>query len=97
MTGLDATRGPRFSHSALALDAATDGLGVALGLTLLAAHDVADGRLVMPFALALPSFFAYYLVSPEGSADRPQLAAFRAWLLDEARTFEAGQSTSKTL
>ena len=97
VSGIDATRGPRFSHSALALDAATDGLGVALGVSLLAAQDVADGRLVIPFDLTLPSPFAYYLVYPEGSAERPQLAAFRAWLLDEARDFEAGQSTSKTL
>ena len=85
VTGLDATRGPRFSHSGLALDAAIDGLGVALGITLLADHDVADGRLVMPFALALPSPFAYYLVYPESSAQRPQLAAFRAWLLAESK------------
>lgn len=84
VAGLDAARGPRFSHSGLALDAAIDGLGVALGISLLADHDVADGRLVMPFALSLPSPFAYYLVYPEGSAHRPQLAAFRAWLLDEA-------------
>jgi len=86
VSGVEATRGPRFSHSGLALDAAVDGLGVALGISLLAAHDVEAGRLVMPFPLALPSSFAYYLVYPEGSADRPQLAAFRTWLLDEARS-----------
>ena len=96
VTGIDTARGPRFSHSALAMDAATDGLGVALGLTLLAEQDVADGRLAMPFALALPSYFSYYLVYPEGSADRPQLAAFRTWLLDEARSFEAGAAASRS-
>ena len=85
VTGIDTTRGPRFSHAALALDAAADGMGVALGISLLAGQDVADGRLVMPFALALPASFAYYLVYPEASAERPQLTAFRTWLLDEAQ------------
>jgi LysR family glycine cleavage system transcriptional activator len=83
--GIDTARGPRFSHAALALDAAADGMGVALGISLLAGQDVTDGRLVVPFALALPSTFAYYLVYPEASAERPQLTAFRSWLLDEAQ------------
>jgi LysR family glycine cleavage system transcriptional activator len=84
VTGIDASRGPRFSHSGLALDAAADGLGVALGISLLAAHDVSDGRLVVPFAMELPSSFSYYLVYPEAGADRAPLTAFRDWLLDEA-------------
>ncbi len=83
--GVDAMRGARFSHTGLALDAAVDGLGVALGIPLLTADDVAAGRLVAPFALELPSHFAYHLVYPEDSAERPALTAFREWLLAEAR------------
>jgi LysR family glycine cleavage system transcriptional activator len=30
--------------------------------------------------------YRYYVVSPEATADRPALAAFRAWLLEEAGT-----------
>lgn len=94
VTGIDASRGPRFSHSGLALDAAADGLGVALGISLLVAHDVDAGRLVVPFAVQLPSSFAYYLVYPETATERAPLTAFRAWLLEEARR---AQCTSKVL
>ena len=79
-----ASRGPHFSHTGLALDAAIDGLGVALGISLLTTTDIAAGRLVAPFALELPSHASYYLVCPEASASRTEIAAFRDWLLDEA-------------
>ena len=85
--GLDprlAQRGPRFSHSALALDAAEDGLGVALGLSALVETDVAAGRLVTPFALEIPSPFGYWLVSAESVADQPEVEAFRDWMLSQA-------------
>jgi LysR family glycine cleavage system transcriptional activator len=82
--GVDAARGPRFSHTGLALEAAEDGLGFALGITALTASDVRSGRLVAPFALKLPSSFAYHLVYGEALAHRADLQAFRAWLLAEA-------------
>ena len=86
--GVDGTRGPRFSHTALALDAAAQGLGIALGLPLLAATDLAAGRLVQPFSLRLPSRSAYYLVWAPANAGRPAIAAFRDWLLDEVASSE---------
>lgn len=81
---VDASRGPRFSHAALALDAAADGLGVALSPIVLARSDLAVGRLVMPFELTLPLVFAYYIVSPLAAAETPGVRAFRDWLLAEA-------------
>jgi LysR family transcriptional regulator, glycine cleavage system transcriptional activator len=42
------------------------------------------GRLVRPFAHELKGNYQYYLVCPEAAAARPAIAAFRAWLLDEA-------------
>jgi LysR family transcriptional regulator, glycine cleavage system transcriptional activator len=83
--GVDVMRGPRFSHAALTIDAAADGLGVALSLPKLAASELAAGRLVKPFKLSLPSKFCYYLVREEVAAERPRMAAFRNWLLEEAR------------
>jgi LysR family glycine cleavage system transcriptional activator len=80
---VDTSRGPRFSHAALALEAAADGLGVALSPTVLAKSDLAAGRLVMPFELSLPLVLAYYIVSPETAADTPSVRAFRDWLLEE--------------
>lgn len=83
--GVDAQRGPRFSHAALALDAAAEGLGVILGVPALAAGDLAAGRLVAPFALRIPARHAYYLVCPEASVKRPEITSFREWLLREVR------------
>ncbi len=81
---IDTSRGVRFSHSALALEAAADGLGVVLGNPMLAAPDLAAGRLIVPFETQLPSTYAYYVVCAEASCDRPDILAFRGWLRAEA-------------
>ena len=83
--GVDVSRGLRFNHASLALDAAADGLGIALGMPQIAAFDLAAGRLVAPFALRLPLASAYYLVSPRERSDRREVAAFRHWILQEAQ------------
>ncbi len=81
---VDASRGPRFSQASLALDAAAAGRGVALAFSVVAAADLAAGRLIRLFELGIPSAFAYYVVSPASTADRPKVQAFRRWLLAEA-------------
>ena len=81
---IDSQRGPRFSNAVLAVEAALEGQGVALALPPLVEADIAAGRLIVPFALAVPSPYAYYLVMPEVIAERPSVAAFRNWLLAEA-------------
>ena len=73
-----------FNYSNLMLQAAIDGLGVALSQNALAGDDLAAGRLVRLFDYTLPTDFAYYVVVPEGIAQRPKIAAFRNWLLEEA-------------
>lgn len=84
--GVDGRKGPHFSNAVLAVEAALDGQGVALALRPLVEADVAAGRLVMPFDIAVPSPYAYYLVMPTVVADRPSVAAFRDWVLAEAET-----------
>ncbi len=84
VTGIDARFGPRFNQSSLVLEAAILGRGVALAKLRLAENDLANGRLVRPFAVATPVRFAYYVVSPPGRAQRPKVAAFRQWLKQEA-------------
>jgi len=80
------TRGMHFSHSSLALQAAVDGHGVALGDSSLAADDIAAGRLIKPFELSLksPPEFGYYLVCTKDAANRPMVKAFRDWIAAEA-------------
>lgn len=84
VTDIDATRGPHFSDAALALDAAIEGLGVTLAIKSLLTSEIQAGRLAVPFDIAAPTGYAYYLVTPESSAENRTLNAFRDWLLLEA-------------
>jgi LysR family glycine cleavage system transcriptional activator len=84
ITDVNTSRGPRFSNSVLAVEAALAGQGVALALTLLVEADLAAGRLVIPLDIAAPSPYAYFLVISEAVAHRPAVEAFRHWLLNEA-------------
>ena len=81
--GVDPTRGPIYSHSSMVMQAVINGEGVALGRTALIAEDLAAGRLVKPFELALPAEWAYYVVYPPRALARPKVRAFRDWLLAE--------------
>src|SRR5207237_7987732 len=47
--------------------------------------DIAKGRLVVPFKMALPSDAGFYLVTPEGRTDPPKLRAFRQWVKASAQ------------
>ncbi len=82
-TGVDPSRGSRFSHPDHSLQAAIDGAGVVLGWCSLALADLEAGRVVAPFDLALPLGLGFYLVYPEGHGERPKVAAFQQWLLNE--------------
>jgi LysR family transcriptional regulator, glycine cleavage system transcriptional activator len=82
--GIDVRRGPRFNQASMSIEAAVDGVGVALARTALVAQDLVAGRLVQPFGPALKAPFAYYIVCPEAVGNRPKLRAFRDWLLAEA-------------
>jgi LysR family glycine cleavage system transcriptional activator len=83
-TGVDPARGPVLSQASMAIDAAVDGQGVALARTALAAWDLIGGRLVRPFAMAMPLRYAYWIVCPKATARLPKIAAFSDWLLAEA-------------
>jgi len=82
--GVNPSRGPRFSQPDHAFQAAMDGAGVALGWRCLIADDVAAGRLMEPFDLALPLLSSFYVVHPPAYAARPKVAAFRDWLKQES-------------
>lgn len=86
--GVDIAPGLRFNHASLALEAAADGLGIALGMPQIAAFDLASGRLVAPFA-RMPLRSAYYLVCPAERSDRSEVTAFRRWITQEARREDA--------
>ncbi len=65
----------------MTVQAAIDGIGVAMGRTSYVEADIAKGRLVVPFRIALPANAGFYLVSPEARAESAKLSAFRQWLM----------------
>ncbi len=89
VTDIDATRGPRFSLLSMAVEAAIEGQGVALGRSVLVANDLAKGRLIKPLEGSVPVDFAYFLVYPKKSTNSRKIAAFRDWLLEEIELDEA--------
>jgi DNA-binding transcriptional LysR family regulator len=77
-------RSPRFDTYALALQAAVDGLGIAMALRPYVVDDLAAGRLVAPFRRAVPAGKAWYLLWRPERSDDPALVAFRAWLIAQS-------------
>jgi LysR family glycine cleavage system transcriptional activator len=74
-----------FNDAGLMLQAAEQGIGVALGRELFAADALREGRLVRlsPLALADESVYTFWLVYPPERADWPPLTALRDWLQAE--------------
>ena len=77
----------------MTIQAAIDGFGVALGRTSYVEDDIAKGRLVVPFKIALPADAGFYLVTPEGRTDPPKLRAFRQWLKASAKPQSSEHAT----
>jgi LysR family glycine cleavage system transcriptional activator len=78
------SRGPSFEDASLAIVAAISGHGVVLAGRQMVSADIAAGRLAMPFTLAIPSRFSYFVAAPNLTAERPTVLALRAWLVREA-------------
>jgi LysR family glycine cleavage system transcriptional activator len=82
--GIDTTRGLRLNVADHALDAASEGMGVVLAYKLVAARDIALGRLVSPFGPEMPvPGRAYYFVCARGQEKRAAIKAFRDWVFAE--------------
>lgn len=80
----DTSRGPRFAHCDLVLQAAARGQGVALAYGVLVTDDLAAGTLKRVFDINLPSTVIYSFVCPQSALDQPRIAAFRDWLISSA-------------
>jgi LysR family transcriptional regulator, glycine cleavage system transcriptional activator len=76
--------GIRFNQSALVLEAAVAGHGVALAKGRLADGDLRSGRLVRPFGEAQKIELFYCFVAPRHKLRLPRVQAFRDWLAEEA-------------
>jgi LysR family transcriptional regulator, glycine cleavage system transcriptional activator len=78
----------RFSHFGVALSAAVDGLGIALGRSPMVDAELAAGRLVRPFAKRVvakaSNVFALAWRDSGAIREDQRIAAFRDFALDEA-------------
>lgn len=81
------TGGLRFDTIQLAFEAAVMGLGVVLGRRPLVDRDLATNSLVALSPETMVAETAYWLVSSDGADHRPDLLAFKRWLLKEAASF----------
>jgi LysR family glycine cleavage system transcriptional activator len=83
VAGIELERGPRFDRSFMAINAAVDGVGVALESRLLIQSELQTGRLVLPFSLTQPKLVCHTLAFLKSKAASPKINAFREWLFDE--------------
>src|SRR5258707_14877295 len=79
-----APHGPAFEYYGQALQAATDGVGVAMGIRPYIDDDIKAGRLVAPFALSVPKGMQWYLVYRSFRTEQRDFAAFRRWIIRAA-------------
>lgn len=88
LTEIDAGSGPRFDQTALAIEAAAHGQGVALAPYAFVAEDLASGRLAAPFADgALTTPLAYHVLTRRSGVSEPA-RAFVKWIKEETRAAE---------
>lgn len=80
---VDAGRGPSFWPSHLVINAAIDGLGVALAKGIWVQDDLARGTLAKPFDIVLPVPYAYYAIYPPERAEDPRVRVFLDWVREE--------------
>jgi LysR family glycine cleavage system transcriptional activator len=77
-----------FDDLSLLIRSAVDGNGVALVRHLVAVQEIASGQLTRLFDITSPCPDDYFFVSPPGSVGKPQVRAFRDWLLAEIAAFQ---------
>lgn len=82
---VEVTPGITFDQSITAIQAAIDGLGVALGHTPFVHTELKAGVLVAPVPILLSEDADFYIVAPEETAEHAPIKAFREWMLSEAR------------
>lgn len=84
VTGVDAEAGPSFESISLAVDAASEGLGVALAIKGLIGADLAAGRVAVPVAGVRRSSRSFMLMVEAARREEPALRRLCDWLVEEA-------------
>jgi DNA-binding transcriptional LysR family regulator len=85
---VNAMQGSRYEHFSLLISAACAGLGIALIPRFLIFKELQSKELTVAFDLPIESNNAYYLVYPEENSSNSDLNHFRAWLLEEVKSYQ---------
>jgi LysR family glycine cleavage system transcriptional activator len=89
LVGAEISRGPSFDDAGLLRAAILGGHGAGLLPRPLVENLIADGALVAVGPEASIATFAYYLVVPKAHLNRPRVAMFRRWLIEEAARLDS--------
>jgi len=80
---VDCQKGLRVDTIQMAIEAAIEGLGIAIGRRPLVDPELSSGALVRFSECEIAAQTSYWLVAPRQSIYRPDVQAFRDWLLGE--------------
>lgn len=78
-------KGPEFEYYGQALQAAIDGVGVAMGISPYIDDELRAGRLVAPFDISVSKGMHWYLIYRDARKDEAGFAAFRKWIVEAVR------------
>lgn len=84
LAGVQPTKNVTLANAALCLQAAVNGLGVAMAQKAYVREDLATGRLQHPLEQEVSTEFSYYLLCDPSKANMQPLKLFREWLLSVA-------------
>jgi len=85
----------RFDHSALALEAAADGMGIAMGPLSMIGGELHSGTLRTPFPQLVARTPGYYVICRRGRESDAKVRQFCEWLAEEGAA--AGRSVSDAM
>jgi len=74
-------KGPEFEYYDQALQAAADGVGVAMGIRPYLDDELRAGRLTAPFAKSVSKDEHWYLIYRDARKNEAAFLAFRAWIM----------------
>ena len=72
------------NYSNLLVQAAIDGLGIAMGNVITAGDDLKHGRLIKPLDFSVDLDTGYWVVYGKGALRQPKVKAFRDWVMEQA-------------
>ncbi len=88
----DIREGLRVTTDDMLIQAAINGMGMAIATHALVSEDLTAGRLIKPFAdqFDMPTEFQHYIVFPKEKSGDRKVQAFRAWAHAEIRMLKSG-------